>query len=356
MNLKQVVKKSINMAETSYYHRAQKLKALAVLAQLENNSARKLSKQVRSTCDSYAVEILGDITYANWLYVYSHVSDGFKEGWIPANYFSIYVVSKLKGLHGEVSGLRSLNRLVLDSDTFPDIGSYINGLFFDEHGSLIPESKISSLLFRDRSMLIFKKDESEQGDGVYFFTSADFQTGKIRLLGNGVFQSIVTPHPDLAKFSSQALSTLRITTVSTDDAEIQIRACDMKVGGVGTTHVLPSSFVRIPVDIKTGRFMPPAYRLDWSIASQSDYGGESFADRSFPHFSDACDVVLKLHQKVPYVRCIGWDVAIDDNGQVKVLEWNGFHNDIKFGEATQGPCFADLGWEKIWRKRQELVL
>ena len=73
MNLKQVVKKSISMAETSYFHRAQKLKALGVLAQLEKNSSRRLNQYVKSACDSYAVEVLGDITYANWLYVYSHV-------------------------------------------------------------------------------------------------------------------------------------------------------------------------------------------------------------------------------------------------------------------------------------------
>jgi hypothetical protein len=34
------------------------------------------------------------------------------------------------------------------------------------------------------------------------------------------------------------------------------------------------------------------------------------------------------------------------NDNVQVMEWNGFHNDIKFSEATQGPCFADLGFQK----------
>jgi hypothetical protein len=32
------------------------------------------------------------------------------------------------------------------------------------------------------------------------------------------------------------------------------------------------------------------------------------------------------------------------------MEWNGTYNDIKFSEATQGPCFADLGWERLWKE------
>jgi hypothetical protein len=53
---------------------------------------------------------------------------------------------------------------------------------------------------------------------------------------------------------------------------------------------------------------------------------------------------------VPFTSIIGWDVAVDENHNVKVMEWNGDHNDIKFSEATQGPCFSDLGWEELWKK------
>lgn len=56
--------------------------------------------------------------------------------------------------------------------------------------------------------------------------------------------------------------------------------------------------------------------------------------------------VTKLHKKAPYARCIGWDVTVDGDENVRLLEWNPEHNGIKFSEATQGPCFADLGWER----------
>jgi hypothetical protein len=34
------------------------------------------------------------------------------------------------------------------------------------------------------------------------------------------------------------------------------------------------------------------------------------------------------------------------------MEWNAEHNDIKFSEATQGPCFADLRWDRLVPQRR----
>jgi hypothetical protein len=50
---------------------------------------------------------------------------------------------------------------------------------------------------------------------------------------------------------------------------------------------------------------------------------------------------------MPFVRCIGWDLTVDDQGAVQILEWNGGHTGIKITEATQGPCFADLNWHLL---------
>ena len=58
---------------------------------------------------------------------------------------------------------------------------------------------------------------------------------------------------------------------------------------------------------------------------------------------------------MPFARSVGWDVVVDSDDEVRVLEWNAGHNDIKFSEATQGPCFSDMGWETLWRSRRDGV-
>lgn len=352
-DLKTKLKDSLKFILNVRFHQTHKTKALKALRQLEMNDSRKFEKQLKELCDDYALRVFGSKKYVYWLYVYAYVAKEFRTGWIPVNYYLEYVVKELKGLHGLMSGLRSTNRLFLGQDFFPDIGSYVNGLFLDEKGLFICESKISGELFKNASIVIFKQDVSERGLGIHFFTSTNFETTKIRELGNGVFQTYVKQHPDLAIFSSTSVSTLRITTVSTNSAQIQVRASNLRIGFIGSTHIESERYVVIPVDISSGKYLVPAYRFDWTIATKKDYGGEDFENKSFPKFSEACNLVVELHGKIPYVRCIGWDLVIDEKGEVKILEWNGYNNAIKFDEATQGPCFIDLGWEDIWRLKKD---
>jgi hypothetical protein len=50
---------------------------------------------------------------------------------------------------------------------------------------------------------------------------------------------------------------------------------------------------------------------------------------------------------VPFISCIGWDVILDNNNKIQLIEWNSGHNGVKFAEAMIGPCFKDMGWEKL---------
>jgi len=57
-----------------------------------------------------------------------------------------------------------------------------------------------------------------------------------------------------------------------------------------------------------------------------------------------------MHSVVPFMGCIGWDFAVDEKEEVKLIELNGINNGIKFSEATTGPSFIGLNWEKLWKK------
>jgi hypothetical protein len=49
--------------------------------------------------------------------------------------------------------------------------------------------------------------------------------------------------------------------------------------------------------------------------------------------------VIELHAKGPYARGGGWDVSVDADEKIMVMEWNAEHNDVNPSEATQGLCF-----------------
>jgi hypothetical protein len=79
-----------------------------------------------------------------------------------------------------------------------------------------------------------------------------------------------------------------------------------------------------------------------------------FANTYIPRFQDAVEICADLHKSIPHFPIIGWDVAVDRDENIKIIEWNAGmpHPALKSFEATIGPCFTGLNWEQLKRKDQ----
>jgi hypothetical protein len=325
------------------YHRAQ---ATSVLKALEAHLGKTNRADLRRA-DAYARDVLGHSCYAPWLYVYSAIAGRFKEGWIPDNYYGRIVVPNLKGGYGKTSNLKALQYATFGSDAFPDVAYFVNGLFVTPTGAAISPDSLARHLFAHCDSLVFKIDDSFQGKGIFFFDRSTFDVQNVKALGNGVFQKRIVQHELLARFAPRSVATVRITTAVNDAGVASVRACYLRLGRNTDTHVQSSSHVRVRIDCTTGELAEDGYLANWTVTQAHPDSNVPFAGAKIPAFDDCLRTVLKHHSKVPFVRCIGWDVAIDHDGGVQLMEWNGVHNDIKFSEATQGPCFADLGWDRL---------
>lgn len=341
--MKTRIKKAFKLATDFRYHRIHINQAIGILRNIERETG-ELSAHDRRLCDHYAIDILGHRYYAPWLYVYSAVSREFRFGWIPDNYYGAVVVPAIQGSYGRTSFLRGLNTAFFHSDLFPDLATYANGIFFNSRYGHISYKDIKTFLFCGRSQVVFKADNSYQGRGLHVMTPDTFTIELLRGIGNGTFQQSIVQHPLLERFADNSVATLRLTTVYEDNGEISLRAAYLRLGSGRDTHVQSSSHIRVSIDQKTGEFSAVGYTPEWTTIDKHPYSLQVFAGCHVPNFRSAINEVKALHKMAPFVRCIGWDVAIDCNGNPKLMEWNGVHNDIKFSEATQGPCFSDLGW------------
>lgn len=328
------------------YHRNHVMQAKRILKKIEGVKG-SLSQHIVRQCDGYAREMLGHRHFAAWLYVYSAIAGRFKAGWIPDNYYGSVVVPKLKGDYGKVSSLKPLNFTIFSSNSFPDILSYSNGVFFDAECRVLPHDSIKGKLFADQDRVVYKLNNSSRGRGIFFFDRESFDLGTVYKLGNGLFQRLINQHEIFREFAKESVATLRMTTVSEDDGTTSLRACYLRLGGGTDTHVQSESHTRIPIDMKSGAFHNAGFTTDWLEIDYHPTSKVKFHGKFIPAYAECLQLVTELHKRVPYVRCIGWDVTLDDKQNVKVMEWNAEHNDIKFSEATQGPCFSDLHWERL---------
>nr|WKF61690.1 hypothetical protein HUO10_006222 [Paraburkholderia busanensis] len=345
-DVEHVVRRSLKKAGQLRFHRHHRVEAARVLRALEMRHGRTDPAQLQ-LADTYARDVFGHAIYAPWLRAYTAFSRTFKEGWIPDNYYGSVVVPSLKGSYGKISDLKPLSRLIFGGEAFPDVAYFANGLFFTDKSVVIPQSELNDVVFRESERVVFKLDASSQGKGVYLFDKGTVDLDTIKALGNGVFQKYVIQHRVFSAFASRSVATLRFTTVVDDNGVISVRACYCRFGREHDTHVRADREVSVPVDLATGELGREGYLHDWGAVDAHPDSGVRFDGVTIPAFAQCVALVVDLHRKIPFARCIGWDLTVDADGNVQVLEWNGEHNDVKFSEATQGPCFSDLKWERL---------
>lgn len=317
---------------------------------MQAHSGKSLSRHLQRRADDYARQILGGKEYAPWLYVYSLVSDGFKEGWIPDNFFGWFV--RPKNL-GHIAKFKTLSKAILRTSALPDVGYHIEGVFYTRDLKPADAVHVRGALGAHTTAFV-KKDASDQGTGIIKLAVSDIDEENFRQIGNCVIQSPVQQHEFFARIIPGPVATIRITTARTPAGTIEMAASYLRLARSGTDWVQSAHAVRIAVMTRSGELDSFAYTADWRRWERHPDTNVVFAKQRIPCFSEAVDLCTNLHRSLPHFALIGWDVTIDADDEVKLLEWNAGHTDIKFSEATTGPCFLGLEWEKLGPRGQDV--
>lgn len=344
--LKSAIKKAQKKALAYRFHRISNATATKAL---ENISQAKgpFSSALKNKADAYAQEVLGWKGYAPWLYVYSHIAGEFKEGWLPDNFYGSVVINKIQGDYGRISNLKPLTNKIFDQAICPDIAYCMNGFWFSDTYQPMSFEEVNTLVKTRNTPVIYKVDESYQGRGVSVYKSQDFEASKVMKMGSGVLQFFLEQHNFFKDFGSSAVATLRMTTVIDNQGAASLRACYLRLGRAQQSHVQSKDQVAIPVNIHTGKLDETGYLTGYTPTQQHPDSKLPFSDKIIPKFEDCKVLVLKLQAKMPMVRTIGWDLMVTRTNEPKIMEWNGYGSSICFSEATQGPSFKDLGWDRL---------
>ena len=150
-------------------------------------------------------------------------------------------------------------------------------------------------------------------------------------------------HPELARLSPDTLCTFRIVTLLARGYEPQIVGSCFKLqtSSSGMDNMHQGS---IGIDIRpdhtlgTGWTMPLAYyRREFDSlppiqrCTRDPRSGVEFTGTKIPMWEETQDLVLRAAKAFPYVRCVGWDVAITPEGP-RIVEGNWAWGE----ELTQG--------------------
>jgi hypothetical protein len=310
---------------------------------------RRPDEGVLRRIDAYAREVLGSETYAPWLRVYTAWAGEFKEGWIPDNYFGRVVMPAIQGPARHLSTFKTLSRRLTGAgELLPDLVYRVRGQWVDTEGRALRPSEVEEIAYRHGPRVVVKADDSNQGKGVRLVERG--RDDLLELDGDFVVQRMISQPDWMARFNADNLATIRITTVKPPGGRASWQGGNLRFGLSGSAILKSARAIRIPMLDAEGTLGDYGALPDWTRVTKHPESGLEWAGLELPGFEAARDACARLHDGIPHVTFIGWDVALERGGGFAILEWNTVHPGIVFIEANTGPQFAEFGWDELWKR------
>lgn len=224
----------------------------------------------------------------------------------------------------------------------------IGGLLFDEDYRQIDITTAESLLAKRKEVIVKPSQESGSGRNIHFYdTKSDADELRNVLQGNDeknlIVQDIVKQHYELSKMHPASLNTVRIYTIMLEDG-VHVLNASLKMGANKSRIDNVSADSGIIVGIKeNGDLMECAY-FDMTSGKTTDRhpNGMLLSEIHVPAFDKMMEVVKKAAQYTGNFQLVGWDLSVDEAGDVVLIEANMRKGAIGPIQCMHGPFFGDL--------------
>ena len=224
----------------------------------------------------------------------------------------------------------------------------IGGFLFDEAYHKINIEKAKELLKTEPEVIVKPTQESGSGRNIRFFdTTSDFNELIGILSGhdddNLIVQRIVKQHYELAKMHPSSLNTVRIYTVMLDDG-VHFLSASLKMGAGDSRIDNVSANSGIIVGVKeNGELMETAYFDMYSGKTTERHpGGMLLSEIKVPEFDKMLETVKRAAQYTGNFRLVGWDMSVDENGDIILIEANMRKGAIGPIQCEHGPFFGEM--------------
>lgn len=157
-----------------------------------------------------------------------------------------------------------------------------------------------------------------------------------KLKKNGcIAEQLITQHPALAGFNASSVNTLRVVTLLCADGKPKVMAGVLRIGRAGKTADNFHHYgIASTIDVETGIVNSPGIDREFKRYIVHPDSGKRIIGFEIPSWDKVTDIVSRAALVIPEVRYVGWDVAIDAEGNTQLIEGNyGADPDV-----TQMPC------------------
>ncbi|WP_271402367.1 sugar-transfer associated ATP-grasp domain-containing protein [Salinicoccus roseus] len=234
----------------------------------------------------------------------------------------------------DVEGIRSPDTYLMNN----------SGIFYTADRRIISREKAASLLWEQGEVIIKPTLDSSSGDSVNRF---DFHNGIDRISGDSIedvfdaykenflVQEKIIPSRHLKVLYPDSINTLRVITYLIDD-EVKCAPITLSMGRDGN-HVdnIQAGGISIAVS-DDGMLADEGYTHFGEVHTEHPDTGKPFKGHRLPKIPDVIRMAKEMHEKTPHMRIISWDITIDENEAIVLLEINISGQSVWFPQMVSG--------------------
>lgn len=229
----------------------------------------------------------------------------------------------------------------------------IDDLLFDENYRQIDVDRALLIVKTEKEVIVKPSQESGSGRGISFFMPEN-DINKIREIlvdkkeKNLIIQKIVEQHDALEHVHPGSLNTIRICTIMLEDG-VHVLSSVLRMG-VNKSRIDNVTAGGISAAIKSdGRLDKYAYTYYSGDRFDTHPQGLVFENYEIPCFDKVVETVIKAAQYIGNFKLVSWDMAVDKDGNVLLIEANMRKGGINLHQFDNGPLFGELT-ERILRE------
>lgn len=314
------------------------------------SGVKKLSREQEKDIRTHFSNLGHQNININWHRFYIGCNQLFSANYIPENLFYMKIEPKLN----RTSFTEALADKNLLSNIFEDINQpetvvkNVNGFYYSSE-DLVSKEKAQEKC-ESQKLIIKPTIDTGGGKNVLIFNTKNGETDYKNLNIEKLFkeygkdfivQKIVSQHPKMEQLNSTSLNTFRVMSFLSG-VDIKILSIIVRMGKEGSiTDNSTTGGLSCGVN-EDGSLNPVGFENNTGRAYECTDAGIPFKKIKLPFTRDIYNLVNKMHKKVPYFRLISWDLAVENSGELVLVEYNISGQDVNFHQLNNGPVLKDL--------------
>lgn len=281
----------------------------------------------------------------NWYRIYSEKDEYINPHYIPDDIWYKKIIPHFNTLiFAQAFQDKCLHNILVPGVKRPvTVIKNIAGIFYDDELNLLTEEEAIKRCMNSNRMIVKPSVGSGKGNGINFYNGFELTSETTRemfkLYGNKNFvvQEKMSQHKDMAAIYSGSLNTIRIVTFLFNN-EVRILSAIVRIGSGGSEidNVSQGGYAcKVNVDGRLDK-LAVNRKAQW-VDRHPD--GTVFADVTVPCFDKLIETVKLAASKISHFRILGWDFAIDEQGEPVFIEYNVIPGQ---NQKTWGPTFGDI--------------